>query len=163
MMRTATSAFLAFCAFLLLEIPLVLDVGAQERPRLVPSGVKAAMTASFVQDGKAVDIKIANPSDEWVILQAEAVIRYPDNDPEYQQCLNLRQREIAQDRGTNSVLFGYACSLETTLPLKLVIQPKAMGSAYIEVGESRTVRGVSLGEVRGREATFVERSRAKLR
>jgi hypothetical protein len=161
-MPTTTRAFLACCG---LSFALAIATEAadgQDKPRLVPSNVKAAMTVTFAQDGKAVDLRIANPSEDWVVLEAEAVLRFPDTDSEHQRCLSRQQSDLQQNKG---VLIAYAtvCPLDITRTIKLVIQPKSHGSAYWELEAERKVQAVSIGEVRGREATLVERARAKLR
>ena len=165
-MRRALKPLLVSCASVIAAAALAFSVeteAQQSNARRVPSAIKTTLLASFTQDGRAVDVKISNPSHDWVIESAVIAIEFVVKEDEG-HC-HKPNRPPPTDRPATLWDYPFCTRFPTELTkvFRGEIQPKDSGSLYVEIKEGQVVESVALKEVRGRQASFTERARAKLR
>ena len=157
MNRTVTSLLLA----LLLSTLSV--ASADNGTRLLPESFAKTVGFSWRQDGRVIEIQIANPKDKWFLqhlaIQAQFAVSRPIVSTPMTSAATKKPVPASSPGPSLSEFLDY---LPESHAVSVEIQPGKNSSAHLELTSNRKVTELTLVEVRGREQSGLERLKSSL-
>lgn len=138
---------------------------AQSETRLLPDSVAKAIAVRWVQDGRAVDVKVANPKGPWVITQVLLDVRFaPTQTPISMEIHRGKDGRAVWLPVKSGAKVEYALVEREPERVKVTvdIQPGKETALVHELRVKGDVVSVAVMEARGRPQTTFERVKSKV-